>query len=93
MDYVYDAVQEAAATVHAEAATERPSAGEMRRLPADLLAALREATCRADYQQMLTLVEQAATHDERLGRLLRQLVKRFDHDTLLELLAAHTPNL
>jgi CheY-like chemotaxis protein len=93
VDYVYDALPEAAATVHAEAATERPSAGEMRRLPADLLAALREATCRADYQQMLTLVEQAATHDERLGRLLRQLVKRFDHDTLLELLAAHTPNL
>ena len=93
VDYVYDAVQEAAATVHGEAAAERPSAGDIRRLPADLVAALREATSRADYRQMLTLVEQAATHDERLGRLLRQLVKRFDHDTLQELLAAHTPNV
>ena len=93
VDYVYDALPEAAATVHGEAATERPCAGEIRQLPAELVAALREATCRADYRQMLTLVEQAATHDERLGRLLRQLVKRFDHDTLQELLTAHTPNV
>ena len=93
VDYVYDALQEAAATVHSEAATERPSAGEIRRLPVELVVALREATRRADYRQMLTLVEQAATHDERLGRLLRQLVKRFDHDTLQELLTAHTPNV
>ena len=93
VDYVYDALPEAAATVHGEAATERPSGGEIRQLPAELVAALREATCRADYRQMLTLVEQAATHDERLGRLLRQLVKRFDHDTLQELLTAHTPNV
>ena len=93
VDYVDAAPREAVATVHDEVAAERPTAGEIRRLPADLVAALREATRRADYQQMLTLVEQVATQDERLGRLLRQLVKRFDHDTLQELLAAHTPTV
>ncbi len=93
VDYVDAAPREAVATVHDEVAAERPTAGEIRRLPADLVAALREATRRADYQQMLTLVEQVATQDERLGRLLRQLVKRFDHDTLHELLAAHTPTV
>ena len=66
---------------------------QVAQLPADLVAALREATCRADYQQMLALTEPAATHDERLGRRLRQLVKRFDYNTLHELLAAHTPQL
>ena len=93
VDYVDAAPREAVATVHDEVAAERPTAGEIRRLPADLVAALREANRRADYQQMLTLVEQVATQDERLGRLLRQLVKRFDHDTLHELLAAHTPTV
>ncbi|MCY2988979.1 MAG: PAS domain S-box protein [Planctomycetota bacterium] len=93
VDYVDVAPQEAAATVHDEAVAERLTAGEMCRLPAELVAALREATCRADYQQMLNLVEQAATHDKRLGRLLRQLVKRFDYATLHELLAADPPNV
>ena len=93
VEYVDAAPQEAAATGHDEVAVELPTAREMRRLPADLVAALREATRRADYRQMLTLTEQAATHDERLGRLLRQLVKRFDHDTLQALLSPHSPNL
>ena len=89
VDYVGAARQEALATIHDE--EERLTAGEIRRLPEELVAALREATCRADYQQMLTLVERASSHDERLGRMLRQLVKRFDHDTLYELLAEHAP--
>jgi len=92
LDYVYDALQAPAAPAHGAAATERPTAAEIRRLPAQLVAALGEATGRADYRQMLTLADQAATHDERLGRLLRQLVKRFDHDTLRELLATYPQN-
>jgi len=90
VDYVDAAPRRSAATDHDPVEALRPTVGEIRRLPADLVAALREATCRADYQQMLTLVDQAATHDERLGHVFRQLVKRFDHDTLQELLAAHT---
>ena len=92
LDYVYDALQAPAAPAHGDAATERPTAAEIRRLPAQLVAALGEATGRADYRQMLTLADQAATHDERLGRLLRQLVRRFDHDTLQKLLSTHPPS-
>ena len=44
------------------------------------------ATCRAEYDQMLALVEQVAARDESLGARLRQLVKKFDYATLQKLL-------
>ena len=47
----------------------------------DLLATLKELAG-VDYHQMLTLVDQIAARDERVGCQLRRLVKRFDYVTL-----------
>ena len=69
-----------------EAPVELPTPEEVRRLPAELRDALREATCRAEYEQMLALANQAASHDSRLGHQLRHLIEKFDYSTLQRLL-------
>ena len=69
-----------------EAPVELPTPEEVRRLPAELRDALREATCRAEYEQMLALANQAASHDPRLGHQLRHLIGKFDYSTLQRLL-------
>jgi PAS domain S-box-containing protein len=76
----------AAAPVPDEAVEERPTVEAIRQLPDELVAALREATRRADYAALLALAERAAVQDERLGRQLRQLVKRFDYAALQQVL-------
>ena len=53
------------------------------RLPADLVAALREATYRAEYDQMLAWVDQISSRDEQLGQRLRELMTKFAFGTLL----------
>ena len=80
----------AAGAALAEAAPELPSAAALGRLPAELVEALREAICRADYSQMLALIEQLARQDEPLSRQLELLVKRFDYVTLQKVLSAQT---
>ena len=70
-----------------------PTADEIRRLPVELVDALREATCRAEYGEMLELASQAATHDERLGRELRLLIERFDYSTLQRILTTEEHSL
>jgi PAS domain S-box-containing protein len=61
---------------------DEPLAQGLGRLPRELLDALREATKRADYEQMLDLVDQVAKQDPALGQRLRQLVEQFDYATL-----------
>jgi hypothetical protein len=72
----------AAAPAPEAAVAEGPTAAELRQLPAELVAALREATSRADYDQMLVLVDRVAGQQERLGGQLRRLVERFEYAAL-----------
>ena len=82
VDYVYAHPPEAAAPIADEAQPGGASVESIGRLPVELVAALREATCRGDYAQMLTLVDRIAVQDEHLGRRLRQLVLCFDYDAM-----------
>ena len=84
VDYVYEG---AAAAAPAASDQQLPSAEETRRLPAALVEALREATVRAAYDDMLSLVEQVAVEDESIGLRLRRLVERYDYATLHTILA------
>jgi PAS domain S-box-containing protein len=86
VDYLYADRLGAVALIAETAAAQRPTPEEVGRLPVECVDALREATCRGDYQQMLTLVDQIAVRDERAGCQLRQLVKRFDYVTLQQVL-------
>ena len=86
VDYVYVDPLGAAALSAETAAAQRPTPNEVGRLPVECVDALREATCRGDYHQMLTLVDQIAARNERVGCQLRQLVKRFDYVTLQQVL-------
>ena len=56
-------------------------------LPKELVTALREAVCRAEYDQMLILVDQVAALDGSLGLQLRSLVQRFDYVGIQKVLA------
>ena len=79
IDYVYDDLVTEPTTEATEAA---PFTAELRQLPVEWVAQLREAICRADYDRMLDLVEQVAACHEALADWLRQLVERFDYATL-----------
>ena len=86
VDYVYrDVEEEKPADLSTSEAT-LPTAVEIGQLPAELVEQLREATSRADYDQMLALVEQMAARNETISRQLRQLVERFDYVTLQKVL-------
>jgi CheY-like chemotaxis protein len=87
VDYVYRDVESEKPADLSESERELPTAVEIGQLPAELVNQLREATSRADYDQMLALVEQMAVHNETISRQLRQLVERFDYNTLLKVLA------
>jgi DNA-binding response OmpR family regulator len=82
VDYIYASPPGATGPVSDEALAEGPSTEVIRCLPVELVTALREVILRADYDQMLILVDQIAVRDECLGRQLRQLVLRFDYDAL-----------
>ncbi len=86
VDYVYrDVEEEKPADLSTSEAT-LPTAVEIDQLPAELVEQLSEATSRADYDQMLALVEQMAARNETISRQLRQLVERFDYVTLQKVL-------
>jgi signal transduction histidine kinase/CheY-like chemotaxis protein len=86
VDYVYEAAPGTAAPVPEAGAAEEVSAEQIRGLPETLVAELREAICRGEYDKMLALVDQIAAREERLGRRLRQLVERFDYGVLQQIL-------
>jgi CheY-like chemotaxis protein len=92
VDYVYGDPMTRQSSTSAEPTVQLPSSEQIRRLPAKLLQALREATHRADYDQMLVLVAQLALQDELLGRRLLQLVERFDYAALQNLLPTQEQN-
>ena len=83
---VAPAAPTAAAPALDEAVVERPTVEAIRQLPPTLVAALREATCRADYDAMLVLTDQIAAQNEPLGRQLRRLVEGFDYAALQRVL-------
>ena len=82
VDYVSNDPNAAGAELDVNAKTEPPSAEEVLRLPTQLVDSLYEAVCVADYDRMLALTAQLASQDEDLGRRLRQLVERFEYETL-----------
>jgi PAS domain S-box-containing protein len=63
------------------------SAAAVRRLPADLVEQLAEATRRGRYADMQALVVQVRAHDAELGQHLGLLVERFEYIALLQALA------
>ena len=88
VDYVWDDSMTRADEPLASARPDVPSAEEILRLPAELVASLRQATSTADYDRMLALTDQAANQDEALGRRLRHLVEQFNYNALLSVLSA-----
>jgi PAS domain S-box-containing protein len=87
VEYVYEnpGLPEPAAPV--ETGPELPSAAEVARLPAELVAELADATTRAAYDKILELVGQVSARDESLGLRLLRLVERFDYSALQKLLS------
>jgi PAS domain S-box-containing protein len=88
VDYLRQAPPGTASLVPPPTAAQQPSVESIRRLPEALVAALRAATGRADYDQMLILVDEIAAQDESLGQQLRQLVQGFDYGELQKVLSA-----
>jgi PAS domain S-box-containing protein len=93
VDYIYEAAEGVDARGSGEPAAEASTPQEIQRLPGELLEALRQAARRAEYDEMLALVDQVAARDERLGQLLSQSVKCFDYGTLHSLLAPNEPHV
>ena len=75
-----------AAASAVESARALPTAEQIRRLPAEWVNGLREATLRADYERMLALTDAIAARDEALGHQLRQLIESFDYHALEKIL-------
>jgi CheY-like chemotaxis protein len=69
-----------------ESVPELPTSEEIQRLPSDLTAQLFEATCRADYDQMLALAEKASSYEASIGRRLRKLIESYDYGALQKIL-------
>ena len=86
VDYVYRDVEAEKPAALFESEAKLPTAVEIGQLPAELVNQLREAMSLADYNQMRTLVEEMAAHNQTVSRQLRQLVERFDYITLQKVL-------
>jgi PAS domain S-box-containing protein len=70
---------------------ESPMTDALKTLPRELVAALLDATCRADYDELLDLTEEARKRDGRLADQLKRLVAAFDYVTLRRVLTAADP--
>ena len=92
VEYLYNDPKSPSALVSSEAEDGSSFGENIRRLPTELVDALRDATCRAKFNQMLALTDQVATVDEPLGRRLRQLVEGFEFGALQTLLDQNKPN-
>ena len=89
MEYIYrDFESEKPATL-SESKVELPTTMEIGQLPTQLVNQLREAIKRANYDQMLALVNTMAAHNETISVQLRQLVERFDYLTLQKVLTLY----
>jgi CheY-like chemotaxis protein len=60
----------------------------MSALPADLVAAMREATINADVEQLCELIDRVEALDAHVAAELRGLAGRYEYDALLDLLNA-----
>ena len=85
LNYIYSET-ETSGMPAPEAPVKLPTPEEVRQLPVELRDALRKATSRAEYEQMLTLADQAAIHDPGLGQALRRMIEKFDYATLQRIL-------
>ncbi len=69
-----------------------PTSAAVARLPERLRKELREATLTADLDRMLTLLDEAKTHDARLAASLRELAERFAYERIMDLLERSAQN-
>ena len=86
VDYIYRSENGTAAEPVRHIPSEVPIEQEIHRLPVELVNQLYEATCRAEYDLMLSIVDQIAARETSIGQRLRQLVEQFDYASLQEIL-------
>jgi len=87
VDYIYESIKTGLESTNATPNQKAFSSDAIRRLPPELVNALREATYRAKYDEMISLSNQVTTIDAPLGNQLRQLVENFDYTTLQTILS------
>ncbi|MBV5333541.1 response regulator, partial [bacterium] len=87
VNYICSDSETAEGAFHGDERAAMPSEEEIRSLPAELVDGFLEATCRADYDQMLAMADRAAQCNAPLGQQLRQLVKNFDYMSLQNILS------
>jgi CheY-like chemotaxis protein len=83
--YVY--AEEAVSVAAEPKAFEALTPESLNGLPGELVRQIRESTINADFDRMLELIQQAATHDAGAANGLRSLAERFDYQKLLDLLS------
>lgn len=88
VDYVYENTKPAPDSENTKAKSDVTFTDAVRRLPPELVKSLREATCRAKYDEMISLSNQVAAIDAPLGNQFLQLVENFDYGTLQHILSA-----
>jgi PAS domain S-box-containing protein len=87
VQYLYGPLPSGVRPLAPSSASEEPvSAGQIARLPADLVAALVAASRQAEYDLLLELLGRVAQQDASLARRLRLLVEQFDYARLQGLL-------
>jgi PAS domain S-box-containing protein len=91
VDYIYSDSKEGCTVSQTEEQQPSPSEEEIRSLPVELVDNLLKATCRADYNQMLALADQAVKHNVHLGQRLAHLVRSFDYLALQKILSPDKP--
>jgi PAS domain S-box-containing protein len=77
--YVYEELSEQAEPDVSDA----PDAVAMAELPSDLQSRIRQAAVSADFDAVLELANEVASHDERLAAALRASAERFDAESIL----------
>ncbi len=88
VEYIQEASLEMDTLIPEDVAEDLPREEDLARIPAELRSALREATFRARYAEMLRLVAQISGLDKNLGNQLHRLVERYEYDALQRLLSA-----
>jgi CheY-like chemotaxis protein len=93
IEYINEDLKEPGLPVPINGTLEMLSPDEVSRLPKDLIIQLYEATSRAEYEQMLNLVEQIEQQEKSIGRRLRTLVENYEYDILQKILSRDTLNI
>ncbi len=89
VEYLYEAPLRADAPE--KAAPEPELEGAVRRLPVALVGELREATRRADWDNIMALMDRVAALDGQCAKMLRRLADSFDYDTMQKVLTLASP--